>query len=195
LPEAGPVLTRSETCLSRSDSTSQHLEYLREVYICKINAALEQGREDLAAELADDYLDEVRAWNPPMRGMLLEPLREPSRIGWTVLGSVGARFGSRSACGLAMIPPAGDSAPAGRASAIRTFLIADIRGYTRFTQERGDEAAARLAARFAEIVQEGVEASAGELVELRGDEALVVFASARHAIRSGGRSRCPVPST
>jgi hypothetical protein len=27
---------------------------------------------------------------------------------------------------------------------IRIFLIADVRGYTRFTQERGDEAAARL---------------------------------------------------
>lgn len=24
---------------------------------------------------------------------------------------------------------------------VRTFLIADVRGYTRFTQERGDEAA------------------------------------------------------
>ena len=83
-----------------------------------------------------------------------------------------------------MIPPAGDGTPAGRTSAVRTFLIADIRGYTRFTQERGDEAAARLAARFAEIVQEGVEASAGELVELRGDEALAVFASARRALRA-----------
>jgi class 3 adenylate cyclase/DNA-binding CsgD family transcriptional regulator/tetratricopeptide (TPR) repeat protein len=67
---------------------------------------------------------------------------------------------------------------------VRTFLIADIRGYTRFTQERGDEAAAGLATRFAEIVQEGVEASGGELVELRGDEALAVFASARRAIRA-----------
>jgi class 3 adenylate cyclase len=34
---------------------------------------------------------------------------------------------------------------------IRTFLIADIRGYTRFTLEYGDEAAARLAARFAQL--------------------------------------------
>jgi class 3 adenylate cyclase len=30
---------------------------------------------------------------------------------------------------------------------IRTFLIADVRGYTVFTQEHGDEAAARLAPR------------------------------------------------
>jgi class 3 adenylate cyclase len=58
-------------------------------------------------------------------------------------------------------------------SAVRTFLIADIRGYTRFTQERGDEAAARLAARFAEVVQDGVEATGGVLVDLRRHAMLV----------------------
>ena len=45
--------------MSASDSISQYLEYLREAYVFKVNAALERGREDLAAELADDYLDEV----------------------------------------------------------------------------------------------------------------------------------------
>jgi hypothetical protein len=49
------------THMSVPDSTSQQLEYLREAYIYKVNAALERGREDLAAELADDYLDEVRS--------------------------------------------------------------------------------------------------------------------------------------
>ena len=34
----------------------------------------------------------------------------------------------------------------GAGTEIRTFLIADVRGYTRFTQTRGDEAAARPAA-------------------------------------------------
>ena len=67
---------------------------------------------------------------------------------------------------------------------ILTFLIADVRGYTRFTQEHGDEAAARLAATFAEIVREGVEAHGGEVIELRGDEALAVFASPRDALRA-----------
>jgi YVTN family beta-propeller protein len=67
---------------------------------------------------------------------------------------------------------------------IRTFLIADIRGYTLFTQERGDEAAAKLTARFAGVVKEIVEARGGSLIELRGDEALAVFASARQAIRA-----------
>jgi len=69
-------------------------------------------------------------------------------------------------------------------SGIRTFLIADVRGYTTFTQERGDEAAARLAARFADVVREEVGAREGTLVELRGDEALVEFASPRQAIRA-----------
>jgi hypothetical protein len=41
-------------------SNTEYLRYLRETYIYKVNAALEQGREDLATELADDYLDEVR---------------------------------------------------------------------------------------------------------------------------------------
>ena len=69
-------------------------------------------------------------------------------------------------------------------SAILTFLIADIRGYTAFTRSAGDEAAARLAAAFAEIVREGVEAFDGDVIELRGDEALAVFGSARSALRA-----------
>ena len=67
---------------------------------------------------------------------------------------------------------------------VRTFLIADVRGYTRFTQEHGDEAAAALASSFAEIVGRVVAEYDGDLIELRGDEALVVFASARQALRA-----------
>ncbi len=67
---------------------------------------------------------------------------------------------------------------------IRTFLIADVRGYTRFTQERGDEAAAKLAAKFAQVARAGIEARDGVLIELRGDEALAVFSSPRQALRA-----------
>jgi peptide/nickel transport system substrate-binding protein len=67
---------------------------------------------------------------------------------------------------------------------LRTFLIADVRGYTRYTQQHGDEAAARLAATFAELVRTAVRAHEGRLIELRGDEALVVFESARNALRA-----------
>jgi class 3 adenylate cyclase len=69
-------------------------------------------------------------------------------------------------------------------SGVRTFVIADVRGYSRYTEEFGDEAAAHLSAKFADLVAEDVEAHDGELVEIRGDEALVVFASARQAIRA-----------
>lgn len=70
------------------------------------------------------------------------------------------------------------------ADEIRIFLVADVRGYTVFTQERGDEAAARLATRFAEVVREHVQARNGSVIELRGDEALAVFRSPRQAIRA-----------
>lgn len=67
---------------------------------------------------------------------------------------------------------------------VHAFLIADVRGYTSFTQERGDEDAARLAARFAEVSRAVVEEHQGEVLELRGDEALAVFGSPRSAIRA-----------
>jgi peptide/nickel transport system substrate-binding protein len=65
---------------------------------------------------------------------------------------------------------------------IRAFLIADVRGYTLFTQQRGDDAAAKLAKRFSDIAREVLEARGGSVIELRGDEALCVFSSARQAI-------------
>lgn len=74
-----------------------------------------------------------------------------------------------------------DSPPTGN---VHTFLIADVRGYTAFTVEHGDEAAASLTGRFADVVDEVVAAREGRVVELRGDEALVVFASARQALRA-----------
>jgi class 3 adenylate cyclase len=69
-----------------------------------------------------------------------------------------------------------------RASEVRTFLIADIRGYTRYTSERGDDAGSELAAQFARTVRDAMPAWDGELLELRGDEALCVFVSARRAL-------------
>ena len=69
------------------------------------------------------------------------------------------------------------------AAHVHTFLIADVRGYTRFTQSHGDEEAGRLAAEFARLAREVVVASGGKVIELRGDEALCVFNSARQAIR------------
>jgi WD40 repeat protein/class 3 adenylate cyclase/DNA-binding SARP family transcriptional activator len=92
---------------------------------------------------------------------------------------------------LAQDPALSVLAPGGPRSAttetdpsLRIFLIADIRGYTSFTEARGDEAAAALATRFAELARPTVETNAGSVVELRGDEVLAVFTSARQAIRA-----------
>jgi branched-chain amino acid transport system substrate-binding protein len=63
-------------------------------------------------------------------------------------------------------------------------LIADVRGYTAFTQARGDEEAGRLAARFAACTRECVDAGGGTVLELRGDEALCVFDSPRQTLRT-----------
>ena len=84
---------------------------------------------------------------------------------------------------------------------LRTFLIADVRGYTRFTREQGDEAASDLAASFAEIVRGTVPEFAGELlgasrrrgaVRVRVGAAGVAgrggaSAAAAHAVEEDGR--------
>lgn len=77
--------------------------------------------------------------------------------------------------------PGSDGDSAGQ---LRTFLIADVRGYTRYTQAHGDEAAAQLAGRFAEGARVAVAEHDGRVVELRGDEALAVFSSPRQALRA-----------
>ena len=72
----------------------------------------------------------------------------------------------------------------GQATLVLSFLIADVRGYTRFTAERGDAAAALLAKRFADLARDAVEARGGRVIELRGDEALAVFESPSQAVRA-----------
>jgi len=67
---------------------------------------------------------------------------------------------------------------------LRSFLIADIRGYTRFTAEHGDAAAARLAGTFADLARDAVEARSGRVIELRGDEVLAVFDHAGQSVRA-----------
>ena len=73
--------------------------------------------------------------------------------------------------------------PSGAGSELRTFVFADIRGYTAFTQRRGDEAAQTLTARFASTTRNTAAEYDGIVLELRGDEALCVFVSPRQALR------------
>lgn len=60
-------------------------------------------------------------------------------------------------------------------SALLNFLSADVRGYTRFTVEQGDESTARLANRLAELSDQVLAAHNGRVIELRGDEALAAY--------------------
>ncbi len=69
-------------------------------------------------------------------------------------------------------------------SVIRTFLIADLRGYTTLSDANGDQAAADVAERFLTIARESVDGHTGTVVEVRGDEVLAVFDSAREALRA-----------
>jgi class 3 adenylate cyclase/DNA-binding XRE family transcriptional regulator len=78
----------------------------------------------------------------------------------------------------------GRAQPAEPMPSILVFLLADVRGYTRFTVEHGDEAAAKLASRFAMLVREVVTLRGGRLIELRGDEALTCFSSVRQAFQA-----------
>jgi hypothetical protein len=65
---------------------------------------------------------------------------------------------------------------------VRTILIADIRGYTRYLVEQGNDAGAALTKRFATIVRLVLEPRGGHVVEQRGDEVLAVFPSVRQAV-------------
>src|SRR5579872_369870 len=81
------------------------------------------------------------------------------------------------------------------AGSVLTFLIADLRGYSSFTSEHGDEAAAQLAAAFAGLARSVVAEHSGEVIELRGDECLAVFASTRRALQAAVelQRRAPAP--
>src|SRR5579871_6642702 len=69
-------------------------------------------------------------------------------------------------------------------SLLRVFLISDVRGFTSYTREHGDEAGARVAMRFAELAREAVAARGSRVIDLRGEEAFAVFESASQAVRA-----------
>ena len=72
------------------------------------------------------------------------------------------------------VPSRGSEQPA--------VAFVDLTGFTRITQERGDEEAARLALRLGDVTTEVVEPRGGRLVKLLGDGALIRFADAMTAI-------------
>ena len=68
--------------------------------------------------------------------------------------------------------------------AFRVFLVADIRGYSSFADQRGDEAAASLAQRFLDVATAVISDHHGQITGTRGDEVVAAFESPRSAIRA-----------
>jgi adenylate cyclase len=62
------------------------------------------------------------------------------------------------------------------------FCFVDLAGYTRITEERGDEASARLAAELSEMVDTVARAHGGEPVKWLGDGVMVYFRSPGSAV-------------
>lgn len=69
--------------------------------------------------------------------------------------------------------------PPSSPSDIRTVLVADLRGYTRFTTQHGDDRAAETARLFEEIARGAVEDHGGSVFGTAGDQVLATFGSAR----------------
>ena len=123
----------------------------------------------------NDRRSDETVWRPGTRGPILGRMSGTEHVS---VGSIDA-------------PGRGAEGIRESAGGIRIFLIADIRGYTAFTQARGDEAAATLAIRFADIIAERVQARDGSVIEVRGDDALAVFGSPRQAISAAVDSPAP----
>jgi adenylate cyclase len=77
----------------------------------------------------------------------------------------------------------GISGPSPRRPPAIAFL--DLSGYTETVEERGDEAAAEVAAGLASIVQESAQAHGGRPVKWLGDGVMFHFTTPGEAIRSG----------
>ncbi len=65
------------------------------------------------------------------------------------------------------------------------FLFCDLRGYTAFIEQRGDQAAAELLATYRELVREVIAAKEGAEIRTEGDSVYVVFPAASGAVEAG----------
>jgi class 3 adenylate cyclase len=70
-------------------------------------------------------------------------------------------------------------------SATRGFLFADLRGYSTYTDQHGDEAARDLIRRFRALTRTEIEAHAGAEIRTEGDSFYVVFDSVADAVGAG----------
>jgi len=72
------------------------------------------------------------------------------------------------------------------AHGLAAFMFADIRGFTNFTGEHGDEAAHKLVMLFRGMVARYAVSQRGRKVKEAGDTVLVVFPTARQALNAAG---------
>jgi class 3 adenylate cyclase len=70
----------------------------------------------------------------------------------------------------------------GRSERLPAMAFVDLAGYTRLTEERGDDAAVEAASTFAEIVEREALAHGGTPVKWLGDGVMVVFRDAGGAV-------------
>jgi class 3 adenylate cyclase len=67
----------------------------------------------------------------------------------------------------------------------RGYLFADLRGYSRFTEEHGDHAAAELIRRYRDLLRAEIAAFHGAEIRTEGDSFYVVFGSVSEAVQAG----------
>ena len=63
-----------------------------------------------------------------------------------------------------------------------TLLFTDIRGFTEYTEEQGDETAFRMLRKHNEVIRSEIERTGGREVKTQGDSFMVSFTTARAAV-------------
>ena len=143
---------------------------------------------------ADLYVEEIERPSRRAGATVPEVMREGAAVGRRITALVTATIGAiyerhrqhvwiehsiETAEGV--LEQAGLYSGAGRTP---TICFVDLTGYTRLTEERGDETAARLAGRLAELVDAVAVRHGGRPVRWLGDGGMFLFPEATGAVRA-----------
>ena len=143
-----------------------------EVYV---EAASRLGPDPASVD-PEDYARLLEPWSHLARAM-------PSLAGWLTERHLRRAIDAFSAESSEQILAAEGIVPA-RAVAPPGIAFVDLTGYTRTTQELGDEAAAGLSLRLGELARTHAERHGGRLVKLLGDGALIQLPDGVTAVRA-----------